>query len=160
MNLVFDDVGGAWPRMTIMDLIHQFPDGQICIEDCGKIVGAALTIKVDYNRLSLNHTYTDIINEQNVIQHQANGDALYGLDVFVHPDYRGLRLGRRLYDARKELCRNTNLKAILPGGAEYRATVQLQSNSLLSSILRKSNEKNFMTRSCLSSCPMILMLSD
>ncbi|MGF1715819.1 bifunctional GNAT family N-acetyltransferase/carbon-nitrogen hydrolase family protein [Photobacterium chitinilyticum] len=116
MNLVFDDVGGAWPRMTIMDLIHQFPDGQICIEDCGKIVGAALTIKVDYNRLSLNHTYTDIINEQNVIQHQANGDALYGLDVFVHPDYRGLRLGRRLYDARKELCRNTNLKAILAGG--------------------------------------------
>jgi predicted amidohydrolase/GNAT superfamily N-acetyltransferase len=116
MNLVFYDVGGAWPRMTIMDLIHQFPDGQICIEDSGKIVGAALTIKVDYNRFSLNHTYTDIINEKNVIQHQASGDALYGLDVFVHPDYRGLRLGRRLYDARKELCRNTNLKAILAGG--------------------------------------------
>ncbi len=53
MDLVFHDVGGAWPRMTIMDLIHQFPDGQICIEDNGKIVGAALTIKVDYNRFSL-----------------------------------------------------------------------------------------------------------
>ena len=38
MDLVFEDVGGAWPRMTIMDLIHQFPDGQICIEDSGKIV--------------------------------------------------------------------------------------------------------------------------
>ncbi|KHT65282.1 hydrolase [Photobacterium gaetbulicola] len=116
MDLVFADVGGAWPRMTIMDLIHQFPDGQICIEDSGKIVGAALTIKVNYNRFSLNHAYTDIISEQNVIQHQVTGDALYGLDVFVHPDYRGLRLGRRLYDARKELCRSTNLKAILAGG--------------------------------------------
>lgn len=116
MDLVFHDVGGSWPRMTIMDLIHQFPDGQICIEDNGKIVGAALTIKVDYNRFSLPHVYTDIITENNVIQNQVTGDAMYGLDVFVHPDYRGLRLGRRLYDARKELCRSKNFKAILAGG--------------------------------------------
>ncbi|MEI8671310.1 bifunctional GNAT family N-acetyltransferase/carbon-nitrogen hydrolase family protein [Vibrio sp. SA48] len=116
MDLVFHDVGGSWPRMTIMDLVHQFPDGQICIEDDGRIVGAALTIKVDYNRMSLPHVYTDIINENNVIQHKTSGDALYGLDVFVHPDYRGLRLGRCLYEARKELCRSNNLKAILAGG--------------------------------------------
>ncbi|OLQ93952.1 hydrolase [Vibrio ponticus] len=116
MDLVFHDVGGSWPRLTIMDLIHQFPDGQICIEDNGKIVGAALTIKVNYNRFSLPHLYTDIINENNVIQNQVTGDAMYGLDVFVHPDYRGLRLGRRLYDARKELCRSKNYKAILAGG--------------------------------------------
>ncbi|WP_041054736.1 bifunctional GNAT family N-acetyltransferase/carbon-nitrogen hydrolase family protein [Vibrio owensii] len=116
MDLVFYDVGGSWPRMTIMDLIHQFPDGQICIEDNGKIVAAALTIKVDYNRFSLPHLYTDIITEKNVIQNQVTGDAMYGLDVFVHPDYRGLRLGRRLYDARKDLCRSKNFKAILTGG--------------------------------------------
>ncbi|OTW29177.1 hydrolase, partial [Vibrio parahaemolyticus] len=116
MDLVFPDVGGSWPRLTIMDLIHQFPDGQICIEDNGKIVGAALTIKVDYNRFSLPHLYTDIITENNVIQNQVTGDAMYGLDVFVHPDYRELRLGRRLYDARKELCRSKNFKAILAGG--------------------------------------------
>ncbi|BDR36011.1 bifunctional GNAT family N-acetyltransferase/carbon-nitrogen hydrolase family protein [Photobacterium damselae] len=116
MDLVFHDVGGAWPRMTIMDLIHQFPDGQVCIEDNGKIIGAALTIKVDYNRFSSSHTYDEIINEHNVVQHNGNGDALYGLDVFVHPDYRGLRLGRRLYEARREMCFSHNLKAILAGG--------------------------------------------
>jgi GNAT superfamily N-acetyltransferase len=32
---------------------------------------------------------------------------------FVHPDYHGLRIGRRLYDARKELCEKMNLKAIV-----------------------------------------------
>ncbi|KUI98077.1 hypothetical protein VRK_27780 [Vibrio sp. MEBiC08052] len=99
-----------------MDLIRQFPDGQICIEDNGKIVAAALTIKVDYNRYSLPHVYTDIVDENDIIQHNPHGDAMYGLDVFVHPDYRGMRLGRRLYHARKELCQSENLKAILAGG--------------------------------------------
>jgi GNAT superfamily N-acetyltransferase len=41
---------------------------------------------------------------------------LYGVEIFVHPDFRGLRLGRRLYDARKALCENLNLKAIVAGG--------------------------------------------
>ncbi|KDM91168.1 bifunctional GNAT family N-acetyltransferase/carbon-nitrogen hydrolase family protein [Photobacterium galatheae] len=116
MDLVFPDVGGAWPKSTIQQLIRQFPDGQICIEDKGKLIAAALTIKVSYNRYSLNHTYLDIVDANDVACHNMNGDALYGLDVFVHPDYRGLRLGRRLYEARKELCRANNLKAILAGG--------------------------------------------
>lgn len=116
MDLVFPDVGGAWPKSTIMQLITEFQDGQICIEDNGKIVAAALTLKVAYNRFSLPHTYADIITEDGFVFHDPKGDALYGLDVFVHPDYRGHRLGRRLYEARKELCQALNLKAILAGG--------------------------------------------
>lgn len=116
MDLVFPDVGGAWPKSTIMQLVTAFPDGQICIEDNGKIVAAALTLKVAYNRFSLPHTYADIITDDGVVFHDAKGDALYGLDVFVHPDYRGHRLGRRLYEARKDLCQALNLKAILAGG--------------------------------------------
>src|SRR5690606_8506462 len=56
------------------------------------------------------------------------GDTLYGIEIFVHPDYRGLRLGRRLYQARKELCELLNLKSIIAGGRipgyhEYSATL-------------------------------------
>ncbi len=36
--------------------------------------------------------------------------------MFIKPDYRGLRLGRRLYDYRKELCETLNLKSIVFGG--------------------------------------------
>ncbi len=36
-------------------------------------------------------------------------------EVFIKPEL-GLRLYRRLYDARKELCENLNLKAIVFGG--------------------------------------------
>lgn len=41
---------------------------------------------------------------------------LYGIDIFIKPGFRGLRLGRRLYDYRKELCEKLNLKGIAFGG--------------------------------------------
>ena len=41
---------------------------------------------------------------------------MYGIEVFVNPEFRSLRLGRRRYDARKELCEIKNLKSIIIGG--------------------------------------------
>jgi predicted amidohydrolase/GNAT superfamily N-acetyltransferase len=116
MEMVYPDLGGAWSRDTVLDLIKLFPLGQLCIEDHDVLVAAALTIRVSYDRFSNPHRYEDVITEEKVHSHDANGDALYGLDVFVHPEYRGYRLGRRLYEARKELCRDENLRAILAGG--------------------------------------------
>jgi predicted amidohydrolase/GNAT superfamily N-acetyltransferase len=116
MDQIYDDIGGAWPRDTINALVEQFPDGQICIEDSGELVAVALTVRVKYERFSNPHTYDDLILRNEKIRHDASGDSLYGLDVLVHPEYRGYRLGRRLYEARKELCRSMNLRAILAGG--------------------------------------------
>ena len=48
--------------------------------------------------------------------HSEEGNVLYGIDVFIKPDFRGLRLGRRLYDYRKELCERINLRGSAFGG--------------------------------------------
>lgn len=116
MDRVYDDLGGAWPVKTINRLISAFPEGQICIVDNDKIVGVALTLLVKYSRFSNPHKYEDLINHKDEVINDAHGDSLYGLDMFIHPDYRGYRLGRRLYDARKELCRQENFRAIIAGG--------------------------------------------
>ncbi len=116
MDSIYDDIGGSWPRETIKALVEQFPDGQICIEDSGQLIAVALTVCVKYERFSNPHTYDDLILRNEKIWHNPKGDSLYGLDVFIHPEYRGYRLGRRLYEARKELCRSMNLRAILAGG--------------------------------------------
>lgn len=116
MDVVYDDIGGAWEEHTIRKLSKEFPEGQICLEDGGTIVGVALTVKVTYDRFSNPHRYDDLLGKREVILNEKDGDALYGLDVLIHPEYRGYRLGRRLYDARKELCIQHNLKAILAGG--------------------------------------------
>jgi len=96
--------------------LAMFPDGQICIEDHGKVVAAALAVIVDYDKFGDHHTYEEITGDAYLTTHDSNGDVLYGVDVFVSPEYRGMRLGRRLYEARKELCQNLNLKAIIAGG--------------------------------------------
>lgn len=116
MDMIYHDIGGAWEKETIAKLIKDFPEGQIGIIDNGLLAGMALTVQVDYEKFSNPHTYDDLISHRNFILNKSDGDALYGLDVLIHPDYRGYRLGRRLYDARKELCRQYNLRAILAGG--------------------------------------------
>lgn len=116
MDRVYDDIGGSWPRDSLERLITEFPEGQITIEDKGQLVAAALTVKCSHNRFTRQHTYEDLIGRRDRFRHSEDGDALYGLDLFVHPDYRHYRLGRRLYDARKELCIQQNLRSILAGG--------------------------------------------
>ena len=105
-----------WSKAQIKTLINKFPDGQFCIEIDGKIAGSAMAIIVDYDKFDENHKYEDILGGENFSTHNKMGDVLYGIDVFIHPDYRGMRLGRRLYEARKELCEQLNLRAIIFGG--------------------------------------------
>ncbi|MEP0368449.1 MAG: bifunctional GNAT family N-acetyltransferase/carbon-nitrogen hydrolase family protein [Cyclobacteriaceae bacterium] len=105
-----------WEKIDIKRLLEIFPEGQLCIEVDGKMVAAALSIIVDYKKFGDNHTYNKITGKETFSTHEALGDVLYGIDVFVHPDHRGLRLGRRLYDGRKELCENLNLRSIVAGG--------------------------------------------
>ncbi|GGZ46663.1 carbon-nitrogen hydrolase family protein [Mesonia mobilis] len=105
-----------WKLDEIGKLISLFPEGQIVIKVNGDIAGCALSVIVDFDEIDDNHTYDDIAGDTSFKIHDEEGDTLYGIDVFIKPDYRGLRLGRRLYDYRKELCENLNLKGIVFGG--------------------------------------------
>jgi predicted amidohydrolase/GNAT superfamily N-acetyltransferase len=105
-----------WRIERLEKLIAIFPKGQVVLKINGKIAAAALSIVVDYEKFGDSHTYKQITAEYTFNSHTNDGDVLYGIDVFVSPDYRGLRLGRRLYDYRKTLCEDLNLKSIVFGG--------------------------------------------
>ena len=116
MDAVYAHSGGAWTRDQYESMLARFPDGQWCIEDQGRVVAGTLSLIVDYKRFGDFHTHTEITGNGYFTTHDPRGDSLYGVDIFVDPNYRGLRLGRRLYDARKELCRKLNLRRIIFGG--------------------------------------------
>ena len=111
-----DSTDDYWEKRDIRRLLNVFPDGQLCVAVNDKVVALALSIIVDYSKFSDNHTYNQITANETFTTHDPDGDVLYGIEMFVHPDYRGMRLGRRLYDVRKELCENLNLRAVMAGG--------------------------------------------
>lgn len=107
---------GVWDPEPIKRLLHDFPEGQLCIEVNGVVAAVALTLVIRYADYGDDHSYSQVTGKGDLNTHNPKGDVLYGIEVFVHPDYRGLRLGRRLYDARKDLCEGLNLRAIMAGG--------------------------------------------
>ena len=105
-----------WKEEHIAELIKRFPEGQVVIKVNNQIAGCALSIILDYDKFDEHHTYKEITGNYSFTTHTSKGDVLYGIDVFIKPEFRGLRLGRRLYDYRKELCENLNLRGVAFGG--------------------------------------------
>ena len=113
---VYADKDVFWTHEQIETLIRIFPEGQVVTVVDDKIVGCALSIIVDYDMVKGDHTYAKVTGNETFCTHNPEGNILYGIEVFIHPDYRGLRLARRMYEYRKELCEKLNLKAIMFGG--------------------------------------------
>ncbi len=116
MDQAYKNMGGSWKLDEFHRLLALFPEGQICIEDKGRVVASALALIIDYGHLEHDHSYDDIVGDGSFKVHDPEGDYLYGIDLFIDVEYQGMRLGRRLYDARKALCEELNLKGMIVGG--------------------------------------------
>ena len=133
----------TWNESTVKALLTKFPEGQICVVVDGIVVGCAFSLIIEYADFGDEHTYAEITSDMTFDNHDPKGDSLYGIEVFIHPSYRGLRLARRLYDARKELCENLNLRAIVAGG-RMPNYAQYSDKISASSTLKKLKLKSYM----------------
>ncbi len=105
-----------WQREQFESQIRTFPEGQLCIEADGRVVASTSNLIVDFDRYQAWHNWKEIADSGYIRNHDPIGDTLYGIEVMVDPDCRGMRFARRLYDARKEICRSKNLRSIIVGG--------------------------------------------
>lgn len=105
-----------WKKDQLESHLEIFPDGQICIEYDGTIIGASSSLIIDYDEYEDSHTFDEISDDGYIRNHDPEGLYLYGIAIMVHPDYRRLKIGSRLYEARKEMVEDLNLKGILIGG--------------------------------------------
>lgn len=96
--------------------LHTFPQGQFVALYGGEVVGYCATFRVDEAVAFAPHTWSEITGAGYGARHEPEGDWLYGMEVFVDPDYRGLRIGQRLYNERKALAAGLGLKGIVFGG--------------------------------------------
>ncbi len=105
-----------WTKHQFDSHLRFFPEGQFGIELEGKLIASCSALIVDYNDYSEWHDWRVMSDDGNISNHDPEGDCLYGIEIQVDPEFRGMRLARRLYDARKELCREHGLGRIVLGG--------------------------------------------
>lgn len=107
----------VWGEAHLLSHQRVFPEGQWVAEVAGRIVGAVATLIVDLGRDPLRpHTWAGITDSGYFTNHDPEADTLYGADIYVHPDTRGLGVGHALYEVRRQLCRRLNKRRILAGG--------------------------------------------
>jgi len=105
-----------WTREQMESQLGIFQPGQICIEYDGEIVASSSSLILDFALYGEMHTWQDISNAGYITNHNPEGNTLYGIEIMVHPEYRGMKLARRLYDARKQIAVEMNLMRIVIGG--------------------------------------------
>lgn len=106
----------AMTQQMLRGQISNFPEGQIVVEYDGSIVGYCATFIINGEIALKPHTWKEITGNGFASRHDPKGDYLYGMEVCVDPEHRGLRIGTRLYQKRREICEDMRLKGIIFGG--------------------------------------------
>lgn len=92
-----------WTRAQLENHVATFPEGQLVIELDGEVVASSSALILSSKEYEDEHSFDEIVPDGTLALHDPSGDVLYGVDMCVSPDTRGMRLARRLYQARKEL---------------------------------------------------------
>jgi GNAT superfamily N-acetyltransferase len=100
-----------------------FPEGQFVAIADGLVVGSASSLIISEARYQAHPDWATTVGGHFLTAHDPHGSTLYGVDISVHPSFRGRGVGRALYQARKDLVRQLSLVRFatacrLPGFAD------------------------------------------
>ena len=121
---VYPDMPNYAPAM-VRGQINNFPQGVFVAVYDDRVVGYCATMRVTKDMAFNQHDWEEITANGFGTRHTPAGEWLYGYELAVDPRLRGLRIGQRIYDARKALAEELDLHGIviagrLPGFARAR----------------------------------------
>lgn len=96
--------------------LNNFPEGQFVAILDDKIVGYCASSRVTEALAFTPHDWEEISGNGFGTRHVPTGEWLYGYEMCVDPDQRGVRIGKRLYEARRALAEQLELHGIVFGG--------------------------------------------
>lgn len=105
-----------WRRDQLARQLEVFPQGQLVAEMDGRVVGCASALVILWDEWADEHTWKQITAAGTFHTHNPAGFTLYGAEVFVDPLLRGKHIGHALYEGRRGLCKDLNLRRIIACG--------------------------------------------
>lgn len=105
-----------WNSEQLTNHVTLFPEGAICIEVEGVLVGSMTGLLVSFDPSHPEHKWEEITDHGYIRNHDPQGDTLYIVDICIRPSYRKLGLGQLMMQAMYELVVHKGLKRLLGGG--------------------------------------------
>ena len=120
-----------WTKEQFASMLERFPEGQLAVTVDKRLAASSASLILDFDMHSDWHDWRTIADSGFIRNHKPGGDTLYGIEIQVHPDFRGMKLARRLYEARKKVAEKHNLMRIvvggrIPGYAKYKKELTAQ----------------------------------
>jgi len=107
-----------WTERQLASHLDQFPEGQFVAVDAGsgRVVGMAASLIILWDDYDMNVNWRDFTDHGMFTNHDpVRGRTLYAAEVMVHPALQGKRIGKKLYDARRDLVLGKKLLRIRAG---------------------------------------------
>ncbi|GKV57446.1 putative N-acetyltransferase YkwB [Sporosarcina sp. NCCP-2222] len=105
-----------WNRDQLAQHVSRFPEGAVCVEYNGRIVGSITSLLLSFDSDHPDHTWEQVTDNGYIRNHDPNGDTLYIVDICIHPAFRKAGLGQIMMQAMYQLVVKLNLKRLLGGG--------------------------------------------
>jgi GNAT superfamily N-acetyltransferase len=105
-----------WSKEQLSRHVAVFPQGALCAEAGGRLVGSMTGLIVDMEDYHGSHSWETIADNGYIGNHNPKGDTLYVIDVCVIPAYRKAGVGKWLMQSMYETVVHLGLKRLLGGG--------------------------------------------
>nr|WP_134686671.1 GNAT family N-acetyltransferase [Brevibacillus migulae] len=105
-----------WNEEQLTNHITLFPEGALCVEAEGRLVGSMTGLMVDFDPAHAEHTWEEITDHGYIRNHQPQGNTLYVVDICVRPSYRAYGFGKWLMQSMYDVVIQKGLTRLLGGG--------------------------------------------
>jgi len=106
-----------WCMSYLWSQLCAFPEGQLVAVDnaTGRVCGMAASLILDDEAYGTDADWCTLTDSGRFTNHDPAGRTLYGAEVMVDPRMQGRGVGKKIYAARRRLCRELGLDHIRAG---------------------------------------------
>lgn len=105
-----------WSKEQLLEHVTRFPEGALCAEADGRIIGSMTGLIVSLDDYGHAHSWETITGNGFIRNHNPAGDTLYVVDICVIPEYRKSGIGKWLMQAMYDTVVYLGLDRLLGGG--------------------------------------------
>ncbi len=105
-----------WKHEQLQQHVNLFPEGALCAEADGRLIGSMTALRVGDDQLQGQHSWEAITDHGYIRNHDPSGNTLYVVDICVVPAFRKAGIGKWLMQSMYEVVVHLQCARLLGGG--------------------------------------------